>query len=1007
MGVIRSRRLASQLLDSGVNTTAAAGARFNYEGSVSRYMPAEFEFQARLFGALEDYIEANDSEFGSPRGEEQTSSGAVDIYLPSLVREGVAIEVKKASIDPHSIDVIKQGHRYARDKGISLFATANQNDVFLFRRTETSTSLTELERRHYDLRKMSLPDFIDEFLDDVVSIQQGEGEVFDFDELIISRLRSFHTSIYPIYENMISKTFDGDDDFQSLLVKWARENDYPHDYPDVEDTFRIAAQQYAYILMNRIVFYELVRGQNVETKSGLPMDPIYNGVTVEKLDEHLSNCFESIMEEIDYEAIFKDDSGFFKEIPEDEHTKRRLHTFTKSIEQEPLRDINSDVVGQIYQELIPTAERKELGQFYTPREIGQILARWAIDSTDDRFIDPCSGSGSITVEAYKQFDDLNGLSHQETIRRITAVDINKFPLHLTALNLATRNIHQPTNELFAYYEDFFHLDPDTKRRNSHRLGVGGTSNNTPDKGQAIGTFDATAANPPYVRQEHLYPNREMYRKHLKRFGPSSKSPYYDGNKQVDGRSDLYCYFITHVTQFLELGGKLAWIVPTKWMVADYGPSLQQFMYGHYKLEAVVGFRKRVFQDALVDTVLLMMERCDDIAERKNTETNFIRINEKMDPDDIIRVIDRGYNIPKESYLKIHSRPNYRTISVRQSYLMENVGDKLHHYINAPALYTAVLEDSRTVELSNIANITRGKKTGANPVFILDEDDVRSRNIEQEFTTPAIKSIKEVDGYEHAPSDAKKWMLDMHDYVEEVTSMSGIGDTSDTADRIKSSLRADGYDGVLSYIKWAEKQSSSSNKSLNTYDPWFNMGSLDSKKSPIVCPQAMDTHRLFIRTDSDVVASNRFLLVQPNAVNPDLLLGLLNSSLTKIIIESHGRITGGGAVNLSGSDLRTLRIIDPGQLSDEQKELVKNAFNRLVAGDEDARDDLDAVAIDILELDTTVDELQDIAETLKRTRREKGQQVETLVKELDDLEGHIDMSFEDDSGRQEGLSSFSG
>jgi hypothetical protein len=103
-----------------VNTTAAAEARFNYEGSVSRYMPAEFEFQARLFGALEDYIEANDSEFGSPRGEEQTSSGAVDIYLPSLVREGVAIEVKQASIDPHSIDVIKQGHRYARDKGISV-----------------------------------------------------------------------------------------------------------------------------------------------------------------------------------------------------------------------------------------------------------------------------------------------------------------------------------------------------------------------------------------------------------------------------------------------------------------------------------------------------------------------------------------------------------------------------------------------------------------------------------------------------------------------------------------------------------------------------------------------------------------------------------------------------------------------------------------------------------------------------------------------------------------------
>jgi len=327
------------------------------------------------------------------------------------------------------------------------------------------------------------------------------------------------------------------------------------------------------------------------------------------------------MEQIDYEAIFKNDSQFFEAIPDNEHTKRRLHTFTKSIQQEPLRDISSDIVGQIYQELIPTDERKELGQFYTPKEIGKILSRWAINSTDDRFLDPCSGSGSITVEAYKKFDQLNGLSHQETVRRITAVDINKFPLHLTALNLATRDIHEPTNELFAYYEDFFHLDPDTKRQNSHRLGVGGTGTDTSEGGEAIGTFDATAANPPYVRQEQLYPNREMYRKHLKRFGPSSKTTYYDGEKEIDGRSDLYCYFLTHVTQFLREDGRLAWIVPTKWMVADYGPSLQQFLFDHYKVQAVVGFRKRVFEDALVDTVLLMMERCEDASERRQTEVN--------------------------------------------------------------------------------------------------------------------------------------------------------------------------------------------------------------------------------------------------------------------------------------------------------------------------------------------------------------------------------------------------
>lgn len=971
-------------------------------------MAAEFEFHARLYSALDDYISNNQTDFEAPRGEEQTESGAVDIYIPSTVREGVAIEVKRADVDPHSYEVIRQGHRYARDKNISLFATANQNDVFLFRRTESATSITELHRRHYDLRQLSLPDFIEAFLSDVVELQQGTGTLFDFDDLIISRLRSFHSSIYPLYENLIGKDFKRDDDFRDQLVSWAKSNDYPYERPGVENTFRIVAQQYAYLLMNRIVFYELVREQDVNTASGFALEPIYGGVTLEKLDHHLEDCFENIMSEIDYEAIFQDDSELFEQIPDNEYTKRRLHEFTKSIEQEPLSDINVDVVGQIYQKLIPTEERKELGQFYTPDMIGQILSKWAIQSTDDRFLDPCSGSGSITVEAYKRLDELNGLSHQELIQHITAIDINKFPLHLTALNLATRNIHEPTNELFAYPEDFFDLDPDTKRLASSRLGVRGSASDIDgeDETETIGRFDATAANPPYVRQEHLHPNRDHFREHLKRFGPSSKQPYYDGGeKEIDGRSDLYCYFLTHVTQFLREGGRLAWIVPTKWMVADYGPSLQQFLFDHYKVQAVVGFRKRVFEDALVDTVLLMMERCDDTSERRQTEVNFIRINQPMEPEDAIRVIDRDYGIPDGSYMKIQSRPNYRTIAVRQSHLLENIEDKLHHFINAPALYTAVLEHANTRQLTEFTTITRGKKTGANPIFILDEKDIEARNVEEQFLRPAIKSVKEVEGWEHTSADAEKWMLDMNDYVEDVVSMSDFGDTSDTGARVLDSLRADGYDGVLSYLQWADTQSASDNASLDAYDPWFNMGDLNPKTAPVVCPQAMDTRRFFFGTDGHVVASNRFLLIQPDGTDPDLLLGLLNSSITKIVIESHGRVTGGGAVNLSSTDLHTLRVVDPDCLTEEQTEAIADGFNQLKSGDTTGLDTIDEILIDVLDLDVSVEELQTIAENLKLTRRKKGQEVEPLIQKLDELEGHIEMSFQHDEGRQQGLTEY--
>ncbi len=256
-------------------------------------------------------------------------------------------------------------------------------------------------------------------------------------------------------------------------------------------------------------------------------------------------------------------------------------------------------------------------------------------------------------------------------------------------------------------------------------------------------------------------------------------------------------------------------------------------------------------------------------------------------------------------------------------------------------------------------------------------------------------MKEVDGYEHTVDDAEKWMLDMADYTEEVLTSSTPDDTIDGADdvdRVISALERDGYDGVVSYLRWAENQPSRSNASIQTNHPWFEMGSLDGKTAPIVCPQAMDTRRFFFRTDGYVVASNRFLLVSPRRVDATLLLGLLNTSLSKIVIESHGRVTGGGAVNLSGSDLRTLRVVNPEALTDEQKATVRDGFERLAVGDESGQTAIDTVIFDVLDIDVNVERLQQIARTMKVARRTKGREANSTIREQDAVESHVEMEF---------------
>src|SRR5699024_7250825 len=254
-----------------------------------------------------------------------------------------------------------------------------------------------------------------------------------------------------------------------------------------------------------------------------------------------------------------------------------LEDFLSNIEAAEVVELAEDLLGEIYEELIPVDERKALGQFYTHPKIAQPLSKWAIQSNgkeQPRVLDPASGSGTFCVEAYNRLDQmLPNSSHQQIIDHIVAVDINRFPLHLTALNLASQNISKQTDLLHLFHDSFFNIDPDTKFLETSRIDG--------EEQEVLGTFDSVIGNPPYIDQGSLYPSKEHFRNHLKKFSSNGTSPYHNGNKRLSKRSDAYVYFVTHGTQFLDEGGRLGFIIPTKWMMTEYGEDFQEFIYSEY------------------------------------------------------------------------------------------------------------------------------------------------------------------------------------------------------------------------------------------------------------------------------------------------------------------------------------------------------------------------------------------------------------------------------------------
>jgi type I restriction-modification system DNA methylase subunit len=172
------------------------------------------------------------------------------------------------------------------------------------------------------------------------------------------------------------------------------------------------------------------------------------------------------------------------------------------MEHHRLEDLGSDIVGFIYEELIPAVERHALGQFYTPPAIAELITKWAIRGPEDKVMDPGCGSGTFLVKAYgcllnlKRYKEPTERAHKDILSQIYAFDINPFPLQLTALNLASRYIRAPSTEVNTIHSDFFKIAPMQKFATPYPVK---TPAGEMKREISIPKFDAVVANPPYTR----------------------------------------------------------------------------------------------------------------------------------------------------------------------------------------------------------------------------------------------------------------------------------------------------------------------------------------------------------------------------------------------------------------------------------------------------------------------------------------------------------------------------
>lgn len=233
-----------------------------------------------------------------------------------------------------------------------------------------------------------------------------------------------------------------------------------------------------------------------------------------------------------------------------------------------------------------------------------------------------------------------------------------------------------------------------------------------------GGFDAVIGKPPYVRQEGL-----TYFK-----------PYFEKRFSVyHGVADLYVYFIEKGVSLLKQGGFFSYIVGNKWLRANYGNSLRQWMKKQHILEIIDFGDLPVFKQATTYPCIIVVQ--------------------KKIPGQIFRAA----TIKTLDYSDLQEYVSQHSYDVEQDALDDSgwslVNQNTHHLLDK--LRTTGVPLGEYVD----GKIYYGIKTGLNEAFVIDEvtrekliaDDPKSAEVIKPFL--AGRDIKR-----YQPVTSEKYVL---------------------------------------------------------------------------------------------------------------------------------------------------------------------------------------------------------------------------------------------------------
>jgi len=552
---------------------------------MSTVKTTENEFRSQVVSWLNEFIRVGSYPFEvvssdpSIRIEEgEIRFPDIQVWLNRLAWQSFCgLELKTPLTAVNDSELLKNAAEKARARSADYFVTWNMRDCVIWRTPQSGATVTAQDRAksYRSIYQINTPDDLwvepnrialktraKELLDDLATLY-NEGHLYPVEPdatFFVGRLNKAVRALSPYMLQALLDKVGSDSQFRDGLFDWAVRQALPTATANFYET---VSYQIAYRLIARILFYQTLK----RYRSDLPQMDI-SGLSPAVANQKLREFFEEARQ-IDWQAVFEEDFPDSVSLPD--LAIEELAKLIQDLNRYNFSNMPQDIIGAVFEKLIPPEERHRLGQYFTPEDLVDFINAFCIKTRDAYVLDPTCGTGTFLTRAYDKMKILGQREHGKLLSQLWGVDIALFPAELATINLFRQDLSDYANFPRILPKDFFEIR------------VGQSFQFPPPKAsldskfnlikQELPIFDAAVGNFPYIRQELINRRVPDYKNSLERtmaedwlsdypqaftiskeelteYRRAKKIDYSKVEFRLSGQADIYAYLFFHTGRFI-------------------------------------------------------------------------------------------------------------------------------------------------------------------------------------------------------------------------------------------------------------------------------------------------------------------------------------------------------------------------------------------------------------------------------------------------------------------------